>query len=56
MFGKFGLGTVVLHTSDKTHPVIEMRAIADANELREKLRKIVAEARQKRGVREIDFE
>jgi uncharacterized membrane protein YdbT with pleckstrin-like domain len=51
-----GLGTLVLHTSDKTQPTFELKAIADAEDLRDKLRKIVAAARQKRGVREVDFE
>ncbi len=52
----FGLGTLVLHTSDKTHPIIEIKAISDAEKLRDTLRKIVGEARQKRGVREVDME
>ena len=52
----FGLGNIILDTSDKTSPVVEMKAIPGAEDLREKLRKVVADIRQKRGVREMDIE
>jgi uncharacterized membrane protein YdbT with pleckstrin-like domain len=52
----FSLSNVVLETSDRSNPSITIRAIADGNDVREQIRKLVEELRQRRGVREVDFE
>ena len=51
-----GLGTVVMNTSDETHPTFALRAIRDAATLQEKLRERVEAMRQHKKVREVDFE
>jgi membrane protein YdbS with pleckstrin-like domain len=50
----FGLGNVVLSTSDRTHPTIELRAVRDGRDVREKLRAQVEKLRARKGVREVD--
>ena len=52
----FSLSNVVLETSDRSNTSITIRAIADGNDVREQIRKLVEELRQRRGVREVDFE
>lgn len=51
----FGLGNVVLITSDKTSPKVKITAVKDARELREKIRHLVEERRDKKRVREVEF-
>ncbi|HAX09962.1 MAG TPA: hypothetical protein DCX68_07935 [Marinobacter hydrocarbonoclasticus] len=52
----FSLGNVILRTSDRTSPVVTIRAIENGEELREKLRQYVEECRTHKGVREFDVE
>jgi uncharacterized membrane protein YdbT with pleckstrin-like domain len=52
----FGLGTVMMDTSDRSTPQVKMEAIPDAQEVREMLRTHVESLRDKKRVREIDFE
>ncbi|MGI8740016.1 MAG: PH domain-containing protein [Gammaproteobacteria bacterium] len=52
----FALGNVVMQTSDKSHPLVTIRAIPNGEELRERIRTHVEECRARKGVREIDFE
>ena len=52
----FGLSTLSLKTSDRTHPQVEIVAIADGTGLRETLRKQVEFWRDRKRVREVDFE
>ena len=52
----FGLGNITLQTSDKSNPLVTIRAIPDGEQLREQLRNAVEECRVKKGVREVDFE
>ncbi|MDA8968464.1 PH domain-containing protein [bacterium] len=52
----FGLSTLVLNTSDRSCPTVELKAIRDAAAIREKLRKQVEMLRDKKRVREVDFE
>ena len=52
----FGLGNVVLETSDRTHPNPVLPAIRDAIEVREELRKHVENLREQKRVREVDFD
>ena len=52
----FGLSTIVLQTSDRSLPEIHIRAIADGAEIREKIRKQVEILRDRKRVREVDFE
>lgn len=52
----FGLGNVVLETSDRTHPNPVLPAIKDAMEVREKLREHVENLREQKRVREVDFD
>lgn len=52
----FSLGNIILTTSDKSHPVVVIRAIRNGEDLRDKLRTHVEECRVAKRVREIDFE
>lgn len=51
-----GLGTIHLDTSDRSMPKIDIPAIKDSIELREALRKKVEAMRDKKRVREMDFD
>ncbi len=52
----FGLTTLILETSDRSHPHVEIQAVADGTGLRETLRKQVEYWRDRKRVREVDFE
>ena len=52
----FALGNIVLTTSDKTDQTILMRAIRNGEDVRESIRNSVEELRERKQVREIDFE
>jgi len=52
----FGLGNIALETSDRTHPRPVLRAVADAREVREKIRHHVEVLRDRKRVREVDFD
>jgi len=53
-----GIGTITIRTSDATTGGVElqMRDIPDARRRREDMRRLVDQARQARGVREIDYD
>ncbi|NQY09727.1 MAG: PH domain-containing protein [Flavobacteriales bacterium] len=51
-----GLSNIRMATSDRTHPVVLIPAISGGKELREQLRKAVEDRRDKKKVRETDFE
>jgi uncharacterized membrane protein YdbT with pleckstrin-like domain len=51
-----GLSNVILLTSDRTNPVVRIPAITDGKNLREKLRAAVDTRRDRKRVRETDFE
>jgi len=50
------LSTIILQTSDKSTPVVVLRAIRRGDTLREQMRTYVEEARMRRGVREVDLD
>jgi len=52
----FSLGNIILETSDKSHPYVYIRAIPNPEELREKIRTCVEQRRDKKRVREVDFD
>ena len=52
----FGLSNIVLQTSDRSLPEVNIRAVRNGIEIREKLRKQVESLRDKKRVREVDFE
>ena len=52
----FGFSTLEMTTSDRSLPVLKLRAIRNAMEVREKLRASVEALRDKKRVREVDFE
>lgn len=52
----FGLSTLIIETSDRSQPRIEIKAIHNGDELRETLRKQVEFWRDKKRVREVDFD
>jgi uncharacterized membrane protein YdbT with pleckstrin-like domain len=52
----FSLSNIVLQTSDKSTPLVVLRAIPRGDFLREQMRTYVEEARMRRGVREIDLD
>jgi membrane protein YdbS with pleckstrin-like domain len=51
-----GLSNIILATSDKTHSIVKIPAIKDGKSLRERLRVAVDERRDKKKVRETDFD
>jgi hypothetical protein len=51
-----GLGNVHLQTSDRSLPHVDIPAITDCIGLREELRKLVEAMRDKKRVREMDFD
>ncbi len=50
----FGLGNVVLRTSDRSHPVFTLRAVPECTLLRDNLRGLVEKRRDHKRVRELD--
>jgi len=52
----FGLSTLIIETSDRSQPHIEIKAIHNGDELRETLRKQVEFWRDKKRVREVDMD
>ena len=50
------LGHIVLVTSDRTTPTVLIEAVANARERREQIRQCVEMRRDKKRVREVDFE
>lgn len=52
----FSLGNIILQTSDKSHPVVILRAIRNGEQIREQIRNMVEACRVKKRVREIDYE
>ncbi|MGH8667764.1 MAG: PH domain-containing protein [Burkholderiales bacterium] len=52
----FGLGNITMQTSDRSHPVLTLRAVRSGERLYEQLRQAVEQSRAKKGVRELDVE
>ena len=52
----FGLGNILLQTSDRSHPSVRLRAIRDGEQLYERVRAAVEDSRARKGVRELDVE
>lgn len=52
----FGLSSIVMTTSDRSLPKLTIPAVRNGIEIREKLRKQVELLRDKKRVREVDFE
>jgi uncharacterized membrane protein YdbT with pleckstrin-like domain len=50
----FGLGNIVLYTSDETNPELTIRAIAGAQRVRDQIREHVEKVRQQKRVRTIE--
>ena len=50
----FSLGTIILETSDKSHPILSLLAIKDPKKIRNIIRERVEILRTTKGVREID--
>lgn len=51
---QMSLGNIVLLTSDRTTPVVQISAVPNASRLREELRRNVERMRVQKGVRETD--
>lgn len=51
----FGLGDVILDTSDKSTPIVVLHAIKNPHEVKDLLRKYVDIMRNTKGVREFDM-
>jgi uncharacterized membrane protein YdbT with pleckstrin-like domain len=51
----FGLSNLVLVTSDKSTPFINIKGVKDGNKLRKEIRTFVEERRDKKNIREIDY-
>ena len=52
----FKLGDIFIESSDKSMPYLKIKALPRAAEFKEHLRACVEEIRQKKNVREVDFE
>lgn len=52
----FGLGNIILITSDKSKETIEFIAIKDPEKLYNELRNMVESSRKRTGTREVDFQ
>ncbi len=50
----FGLGNLILDTSDHSTPIIKLIALYDVDDLKDVLQELVEVQRKKHGVREID--
>jgi membrane protein YdbS with pleckstrin-like domain len=50
----FGLAHVVLYTSDRSAGITQLRAVPDAEMLRNQIRSLVEKRREEKGVRELD--
>ena len=50
-----GVSHITLNTSDKTSPKVVLRGMKNGKQLREQLRSAVDQQREKKGVREMDF-
>jgi uncharacterized membrane protein YdbT with pleckstrin-like domain len=53
-FRLFGLGNLIVQTSDRTDPVVTLRAIPGGLGVRELVRRQVEELRERKRVREVD--
>ncbi len=51
----FGLGNLILETSDKSHPILIIEGVSKVNDVSNLLRECVERERRKRGVRELDM-
>lgn len=51
----FGLGNVVLISTDRTSPKVVIKAVKNASDLRERIRNLVEVRRDRKLVREIEF-
>tara|TARA_R110002096_G_scaffold105923_2_gene233055 strand:+ start:6456 stop:6950 length:495 start_codon:yes stop_codon:yes gene_type:complete len=49
-----GRGSIILHTSDKTHPRLRIRGVRDIDHVRDQIRNLVEMWRERKHVREID--
>lgn len=49
-----GLGHVIVHSSDRSHPVLALRAVPDPEMLRNRMRGLVEKLRDRKRVRELD--
>ncbi len=49
-----GRGSILLHTSDKTHPRLYLRGIRDLDSVRDQIRQLVELWRERKHVREVD--
>ncbi len=52
----FGLGHILLQTSDRSHPSLRLRAIRGGEQIYERIRVAVEDCRTRKGVRELDVE
>jgi uncharacterized membrane protein YdbT with pleckstrin-like domain len=55
-FRLFGLSRLILSTSDRSNPVLVLNAIRDGVSVSDNIRRHVEELRDKKRVREVDFE
>ena len=47
----FGVGTITVQSSDKTHPTLELKNVKDPRRVKELLHDLVEEMKQKRRMR-----
>jgi uncharacterized membrane protein YdbT with pleckstrin-like domain len=52
----FGLGNILLQTSDRSHPSLRLRAVRGGEQIYERIRAAVEDCRTRKGVRELDVE
>jgi uncharacterized membrane protein YdbT with pleckstrin-like domain len=52
----FGMGNIIMDTSDRSHPTFILQAVPEPARLRDIIRNHVERRRDEKGVREVDFE
>ena len=52
----FGLGNIVLTTSDKNNKYVKLHAIKDVEKIKDIIRTHVEKSRKRTGTKEVDFE
>ncbi|QQR89750.1 MAG: PH domain-containing protein [Myxococcales bacterium] len=55
VFRLFGVGNIILATSDISNAQVMLRAVHQADSVRDQIRANVEEVRSRKGVREVDF-
>ena len=56
IYNIFGLGNIILTSSDKTNPYIKLEALKDIEDLKNKIRNAVQITRKNNGVKDLEID